>query len=159
MTVAYLASYLKDHLAGSVVAVDILDQLEKSQLPRDLAAQFARLRSDIESDRDELKSLMSRLEVTESWPRKAAAWSAAKMTEIKLRLEDEATGPLRLLELTEAVSLGIEGKLALWRSLAAAAETAAQLRVADYDRLAQRALEQRRRAEDIRMGLARAALG
>lgn len=158
MSVAYLASYLNDHLAGSVVAVDILERLERSPLAADLALQCAGLRRDIESDRNELKTLMSRLEITESWPRKAAAWSAAKMTEIKLRLEDEANGPLRLLELVEAVALGIDGKRALWRSLAAASETAAQLRLADYNGLERRAIEQRRRAEDIRVSFAKAAL-
>ena len=159
MSVAYLASYLNDHLAGSVVAVDILERLERSPLAADLALQCAGLRRDIESDRNELKALMNGVNVTESWPRKAAAWSAAKMTEIKLRLEDEANGPLRLLELIEAVALGIDGKLALWRSLATASETAGQLRQADYNRLEHRAIEQRRRAEDIRLGFARAALG
>jgi hypothetical protein len=157
MSLDHLATYLNDHLAGSVAAVDILEQLEKSQ--SELASQFAALRMDIESDRADLKSLMNRLQIAESWPRKAAAWSAAKMTAIKLRLEDEAGGSLRSLELIEAVALGIDGKLALWRSLAAAAEIAAHLRLADYNRLEQRAIEQRRRAEDIRVRFAKAALG
>ena len=157
MSLDHLATYLNDHLAGSVVAVEILEQLEKSQ--EELASQFAALRMDIEADRADLKTLMNKLEITESWSRKAAAWSAAKMTEIKLRLEDTINGPLRHLELIEAVALGIDGKLALWRSLAAAAEIAAHLRLADYSRLGQRAIEQRRRAEDIRVRFARAALG
>jgi hypothetical protein len=157
MSLDHLATYLNDHLAGSVVAVDILEQLEKSK--DELASQFAALRIDIESDRADLKTLMNSLEISESWPRKAAAWSAAKMTEVKLWLEDEASGPLRRLELIEAVALGIDGKLALWRSLAAAAELAAHLRSVDYNRLEQRAIEQRRKAEDIRVRFAKVALG
>ena len=158
MSATHLATYLNDHLAGSVVAVDILEQLEKSLAATDVGSQLAALRSDIEMDRAELRTLMSKLAISESWPRKLAAWSAAKITEIKLLLEAGTSGPLRLLELIEAVALGIDGKLALWQARAAAAENAPHLRVADYKRLEQRAIEQRRRAEDIRLGFARAAL-
>ena len=62
--------------------------------------------------------------VAESRTRKATAWLTEKVTELKLRLDDPAGGALRLLEALEAVSLGIEGKRALWRALAAAAEDA-----------------------------------
>ncbi len=153
-----LATYLNDHLAGSVMAVDVLAQLEQTHAGTEMARLFAELRADIEADRAELKTLMTRFEIPESRPRKAAAWISAKLSEIKLRLEDDASGPLRLLESVEAVALGIDGKLALWRSLAAAAEVAPKLREVNYDRLAARAKEQRWRAEEIRLTAAKAAL-
>jgi hypothetical protein len=61
------------------------------------------------------------------------------------------TGALRLLEVSEAVALGIEGKRALWRALAAAAEVSPAFQVADYERLTQRAEEQRQRVETVRL--------
>jgi ferritin-like metal-binding protein YciE len=72
-------------------------------------------------------------------------------------VDDSAEGALRLLEVSEAVALGIEGKRALWGALAAAAEAAPALQVADYARLARRAEEQRQRVETVRLGAARAA--
>ena len=155
----HLAAYLNDHLAGSVMAVDLLAQLEESHAGTDMARVFSELRADIEADRTELKALMNRLEIAESRSRKALAWSAAKLAEIKLLIEDDASGPLRLLEGVEAVALGIDGKLALWRSLAAAAQVAPNLRGVNYERLVKRAEEQRRRAEEIRLSSAKAALG
>ena len=101
---------------------------------------------------------MDRLHITESRPRKATVWLTAKLAEIKLNIEDEGSGPLRLLESVEAVALGIDGKLALWRSLSAAAEIDAELRGVDYERLAQRAEKQRQRAEKVRLSAAKAAL-
>jgi hypothetical protein len=53
---------------------------------------------------------------------------------------------LRQLEIWEALSLGIEGKRLLWRSLAARAEATPDLQGTDYGLLQQRADEQRRGA-------------
>jgi hypothetical protein len=158
MANSYLAAYLNDHFAGSVMAVDLLAQLESSHAGTQIARVLSELRGDIEADRRELKSLMDRLHITESRPRKATVWLTAKLAEIKLNIEDEGSGPLRLLESVEAVALGIDGKLALWRSLSAAAEIDAELRGVDYERLAQRAEKQRQRAEKVRLSAAKAAL-
>jgi hypothetical protein len=158
MANSYLAAYLNDHFAGSVMAVDLLAQLENSHAGTQMARVFSELRGDIESDRRELKTLMERLHIIESRPRKATAWLTAKLAEIKLNIEDAGSGPLRLLESVEAVALGIDGKLALWQSLSAAAETNAELRGVDYGRLSQRAEEQRQRAENVRLSAAKAAL-
>jgi hypothetical protein len=101
---------------------------------------------------------MSRLQISESRTRKASAWVTEKFTELKLRIDDPAHGDLRLFESLEALSLGIEGKKSLWLALAAAAEVTPGLRIADYERLKQRAEDQRNRVETRRLGVAQAAL-
>jgi hypothetical protein len=154
----HLATYLNDHLSGSVAAVELLEHLEKAYAETEMARFFAALRSDIEADRQELKALMDRLDVSESRPRKATAWLAGKFTELKMRLDDGARGPLRLLESLEAIALGIQGKLALWRALSAAAQIAPPLLKSDYERLAQRAEEQHSRIEAHRIEAAKTAL-
>jgi hypothetical protein len=158
MTAEHRAIYLNDHLAGAIAALELLKHLESSYAGSNIAKDFAALRTDIAADCDELKMLIERLRAAQSAPRKAAAWLASKLSELKLRVDDRATGPLRLLESVEALRLGIEGKLALWRGLAAAAELAPALRGVDYERLARRAQEQRDRAEAIRLEAAKAAL-
>jgi hypothetical protein len=51
----YLAAYLNDHLAGSVLAVDLLIQLEETHIGTKMAPQFSDLRADIEADRMDLR--------------------------------------------------------------------------------------------------------
>jgi hypothetical protein len=159
MTEKNIATYLNDHLAGSVAALELLEHLEAAHIDTPLAHFVAKLRADIELDRQELETLMGALQITESGTRKATAWLTEKMTELKLRLDDPAGGAVRLLEALEAVAIGIEGKRALWRALAAAADEAPSLRVLDFERLEQRADEQRRQVEERRLEAAKAALG
>ena len=155
----HLATYLNDHLAGSVTAIELLENLQAAYAGKDLERFLADLRNDIEADREELKQFMDQLKITQSRPRKAGAWIAERFAELKMRLDDSAHGPLRLLESLEAVELGITGKLALWQALIAAAEVAPALRGAlDYQRLARRATEQRERVELRRLEAAKAAL-
>ena len=157
MTNDYLRTYLNDHLAGSLVAIDLLEQLEAAYTDTGLASFFAELRRDISADRKELRRLINSLRVTESRPRKVSAWLTGKVTELKLRLDDSARGPLRLLESLEVLGLGIHGKLALWGALGAAADSSPALQGFDYGRLAQRAEKQRSRVEVVRLEAAKAA--
>ena len=158
MAKEHLATYLNDHLSGSVAAIELLKNLQAAYTGTELEQFCAELRNDIEADRQELKQLMDRLEIKQSGARKAGAWITEKLAELKMRLDDSAHGPLRLLESLEAVELGINGKLALWRALMAAAEVAPALRGAlDYQRLAKRATEQIERVEAPRLKAAKAA--
>lgn len=154
----YLAIYLNDHLAGSVVAVELLQHLERAYSGKAVQRFAADLRADIEADRRELQKLMRALHVAESRARQATAWVAEKMTMIKLRLDDRAGGDFRLFEALEALSLGIEGKRGLWVALGDAARSAPSLGQLDYAGLADRAAEQRSRVEALRLEAARTAL-
>ncbi len=154
----HLATYLNDHLAGSVVALELLEHLEAAHAEDPLHDFFRELRADITADRDELEALMKTLNIDQSRTRKATAWFAEKFTELKLRFDDPKAGDLLLFESLEALSLGIEGKLGLWIALAATSETAPSLRIADYARLQHRAQEQRDRVEELRIKTALKAL-
>ena len=154
----HLATYLNDHLAGSVVAVELMDNLETAYADTPIANFVNGIRMEVEADQRELQQLMSRLEISESRTRQVSAWLTEKLTELKLRLDDSARGNLRLFESLEALSLGIEGKKSLWLGLAAAAEISPQLRLLDYERLQARAEEQRSRVETKRIEIAKVAL-
>jgi hypothetical protein len=65
-------------------------------------------------------------------------------------------GSAGLLEVLDTVSTGIEGKRLLWLTLSAAAVPGPS--AADYERLVQRAEEQRRRVETLRLDAAKLAL-
>jgi hypothetical protein len=154
----HLATYLNDHLAGSVIAVELMENLETAYAETPIANFVNGIRMEVEADQRELQELMSRLEISESRTRQVSAWLTEKLTELKLRLDDSARGNLRLFESLEALSLGIEGKKSLWLALAAAAEISPQLRLLDYERLQARAEEQRGRVELKRIEIAKVAL-
>jgi hypothetical protein len=154
----HLAIYLNDHLAGAVVAVELLQHLERLYAGQPVQRFAADLRADIEVDRRELQKLMSSLGVAESRARQATAWLAEKMTMIKLRLDDWAGGDFRLFEALEALSLGIEGKRALWTALREISSAKPSLNQLDYSGLADRAADQRARVDTLRLETARTAL-
>lgn len=154
----HIATYLNDHLAGATGAVELLEHLEKEHAGTEVGRLFAEVHAEVEADRQVLKSIMERLQVSQSRTRKAAAWLGEKAAELKLRLDDSSSGALRLFESLEVLSLGIEGKRSLWRALAAAAEEAPDLKVADYQDLIRRAEDQRGRMEAARLEAARRTL-
>ncbi len=159
MSQQHLATYLNDHLAGAVVALELLAHLEKLYPDTPVGRFCAALRAEIAADRAELEGIMARLDVSRSVTRRVSAWFAEKMSQLKLRLDDPAGGPLLLLEALDALSTGIEGKRLLWCALSAAAADTPALQGTDYARLDRRAEEQRTHVETVRVEAAKAALG
>lgn len=158
MAASHAGVYLNDHLAGSEVALQLLAQLETTHAGDPVATLASELRAEITADRCELEALVARLSVVASKPRQAVAWLAEKTARMKLSWDDSAAGPLRLLEVLEALSLGIEGKRQLWRSLRIAAEESTAYRGPDYDQLERRAEQQRCRVEALRLDAAKVVL-
>jgi len=156
MSKEHLSTYLNDHLAGANFAIEILEHLT-SETPS-LNSSLVALKSEVEEDRGQLKTLMARQNIEESRLRKAEGWIADRLAELKLEVDDDATGRLRRLERLEALAIGIDGKIALWRALEAAARTNTQLGGMDYERLSQRGHEQRARVETLRLQAASEAL-
>ena len=158
MAYTHLATYLNDHLAGSVIALKLLAHLEDVYAGTTLASSVATLHADIEADRQELEQLMARLQIAQRVTRQATAWMAEKMTQLKLHLDDPTDGALRQLEMLEGVAIGIQGKQSLWRALAATAPLIPLLQGVDYAHLMQRGEEQHRKAEALRLEAAKVAL-
>jgi hypothetical protein len=156
MSKEHLSTYLNDHLAGSVVALEVIDQLAEEAA--DLSSVLMETRLEIEADRAQLVDLMKHLDIAESRVRKAGAWLAEQVAEAKFGMDDRSGGLLGRLERLEALVLGIEGKLSLWRALEAASMTDSGLAFVDYKNLAQRAEQQRDRLESLRIQTARSAL-
>ena len=150
-----LTSYLNDHLAGAVGALELLDHLLKGCDDPQLEAFFRSLRLEIEVDRATLEKLIHDLDAKESAVRKAGAWVTEKLARVRLG----PGGEMAMFLSFEALALGITGKQKLWAALAAAAETAPQLRRLDYAKLETRALAQAAQVEVKRLELARRLFG
>lgn len=147
-----LATYLHDHLAGSNFAVDLLEFLRDQHTGEPLTGSAAALLVEIEADRKALQGLIDR--VGEGYPvlKEAAAWVSEKMSRLNL-----GPGAFGTFEALEALSLGIMGKLALWRALATIAETEARVQGVDFEQLTARAQAQHAQVEELRLQAARAA--
>lgn len=150
-----LSSYLNDHLAGSVGALELLDRLVDIYKGKPLERCFTDLRQEIEADQETLKALIARLGQEESTVRKAGAWVIEKLSRAKIQPGETGEGEMGLFLALEGLALGITGKRALWRALAAASATVPQLRSLDYDALEKRAKEQHDRVEAKRLEIAR----
>lgn len=150
-----LTTYLNDHHAGSLAALEMINHLIETFEGNSLGQFFKELRAEIQTDQQTLENLIEKIGADENAVKKAGAWVAEKFSRAKIRVSDSADGQLGLLHALEALMLGITGKRALWTALAAAAERVPQLRALDYAILEQRAIEQRDRVEAKRLEVAR----
>lgn len=154
-----LRTYLSDHLAGSVGALEIIGRAAEREAGTELGRFFAGLGREVEADQEVLRDLLVRLGGSESTVKKAAVWLADKASQLKLAVSGEAAALARVEEL-EALAMGIQGKLGLWTALQAVSGSGADLRFQGIDlaRLADRARQQYEAVERRRIEAARAAL-
>jgi len=150
-----LDSYLNDHLAGSVGALELLDHWIKLCDGKPLAKFFAGLRAEIETDQKTLQELMRTLGTKQSSIRRAGAWVAEKFSRAGLAIAGDESDGLDLVLALETIAMGITGKKLLWRALAAA--DVPRPGNIDFVELEQRAEEQIARVELERMRAAREA--
>src|SRR2546423_14416479 len=112
-----LAAYLNDHLAGSVAALALIDDLISASDDEQLKQFFASLKRDIESDQKILERLIERIGEDEGVVRKSAAWLSEKAARAKFKIAGEDFGGLGFVQALEMLALGIRGKELLWRAL------------------------------------------
>jgi hypothetical protein len=133
-----LAIYLHDHLAGSHFAIELLDSLHDRYKDDDLGRFALALSAEVKRDQDTLQQIIdhvgrAQLDLTE-----AVGWASEKVSQFKMR-RDDSGGRLGTFEALEALSLGIRGKLALWRALPVIREVDQRVPAEDFGRLAVRA--------------------
>jgi hypothetical protein len=151
-----LATYLQDHLAGSVHAVGLLEFMRDEHAGEPLGQFASDLLTEIESDREVLRRLAEGVGSGASASKELGAWFGERLSRIKLHHHtDDGLGTFEALEFLE---LGIGGKLALWRALGAAAPTDARLKGIDFEYLAARAEFQQSQVEERRLEAAQVAL-
>jgi hypothetical protein len=153
-----LITYLNDHLAGSVAALELLDHLIRLQPGTAGERALVAVRSEVEKDRQTLQGLLHEVGGKESRVRQVAAWLTEKLGRAKLRLDDPGSGELQMLEALEALALGIQGKAALWRALAVASAQVPQVRHLNFAALEEQAQNQFQRVDSLRLQAAPAAL-
>jgi hypothetical protein len=144
-----LASYLNDHLAGSVSALELIAHWAHDQKGKSLGDFFAETEKEIKADQDVLRDVMRSLGVEESKVRKAGAWAAEKLGRARLIIAGDEPGSLGLVLTLEGIIMGVPGKKLMWRARAAA--NLPQLGDYDFDELQRRTEQQIERIEAERM--------
>jgi hypothetical protein len=144
-----LPSYLNDHLAGSVGALELIEHWAKLHEGKPLGDFFRDIRAGIREDQEKLREVMRSLGVDESKARKAGAWVAEKAGRARLIIAGDEPDRLGLVLTLEGLIMGVTGKKLLWRALATA--SLPQLKGYNFEELQRRAEEQIERIEAERM--------
>jgi hypothetical protein len=154
-----LETYLQDHLAGAMHAIELLESIRDEYGSEPVGKFAGRIVVEIEADRGVLRALTERVAAGSDsiTAKEAIAWLSEKVSRLKLRRGGK--NGLGLFESLEFLSLGIEGKLALWRALAEIAPNDSRLLGMDFEDLCGRARSQRAMTEEWRLEAARTALG
>lgn len=152
-----LGTYLNDHLAGSIGAVELVERVIRENEGDPFARRLEAILGEIRQDQAVLQELIERSGSGENPLKKAGAWLAEKAGRVKLGGTDEPR-ELSRMEVLEMLAMGIHGKRALWRALRTVAGKHAVLRDLDLDLLERRALEQHDRVEEMRLAAAQEVL-
>jgi len=138
-----LPIYLNDHLAAGTGGCELARRAAGSNEGTELGDFLADLAAQLQADHAQLEDVMVRLDVGRDQLKVGAGWLGEKVGRLKLngRLFDYS--PLsRVIEL-EGLIAGVTAKLALWRTLAAAAPTEPRVAEIDFVHLIERAEAQR----------------
>nr|WP_063779299.1 hypothetical protein [Kibdelosporangium sp. MJ126-NF4]CEL18192.1 hypothetical protein [Kibdelosporangium sp. MJ126-NF4]CTQ90578.1 hypothetical protein [Kibdelosporangium sp. MJ126-NF4] len=154
-----LGIYLNDHMAGAVAGGDLARRVAGAERREIYGPALRRLAADIEDDRAELLAIMDALDIPVRRYKTWAAWAAARVGSLKPYGRLLSRSPLsRVVEL-EALSLGVKGKTAGWRTLRDRADHDTRLDAQRLDELIERARAQFDDLERLRALAAAEAFG
>jgi hypothetical protein len=148
-------SYLNDHLAGSISALELIAHWVEVHKGEPLGSFFVETEREIKADQDTLREVMRNLGVEESKMRQAGAWAAEKVGRARLIIAGDERGSLGLVLTLEGLIMGVTGKKLMWRALVAS--KLPQLNGYNFEELQRRAEQQVERIEAERMTAVRQA--
>lgn len=153
-----LRIYLNDHYAGSAAGDALVRRVSRVHGQGPAGRRLRGLADEIAEDRESLVRIMAALDVPVMRARALIMRCAEKVGRAKLNGRLVSRSPLSdVLEL-EALRLGVEGKLALWQSLAEVARGDDRIDAGTVHHLADRAERQIEQLEDLRLAAVRLAL-
>ena len=145
-----LSIYMNDHLAGSIAGSELAKRAARNNEGTPYGPFLERLQQEVAEDRETLERIMDDLGIKRSAVKGAGAWLAEKAGRLKLNGQLTGYSDLSRVEELEGLSLGVEGKLSLWRALQQVRDEYPPLESAELERLIERAEMQRKELEDHR---------
>jgi carbon monoxide dehydrogenase subunit G len=106
-----LGIYLNDHLTGTTASTELARRISRTH------PELRVLADDIEADRKELLDFMRQAGVESRPHKEALGWLTEKAGRLKLNGRVLGRSPLSDVIELETLRVGIEGKIALWRTL------------------------------------------
>ena len=150
-----LDSYLNEHLAGSVSALELIGHWAKIHKDEPLGSFFTEIEKEIKADQETLRDIMRTLGIEESKVRKASAWAAEKVGRTRMIFAGEEPDSLGLVLTLEGLIMGVTGKRGLWGALAVLESQG--LDSYNFEQLQRRAEQQVERIEAERISAVRQA--
>ncbi|AKJ05287.1 hypothetical protein ATI61_102349 [Archangium gephyra] len=150
MNVALLKIYLNDHLAGSILGLELARRAKAENADNAVGEYLETFERELLEDRSILQSVMSALGFKRDVLKQGMAWVGEKLGRLKLNGQLTGYSPLsRVVEL-EGLCLGTEGRLSMWRTLRRLSRKDERLGRFDFSSLIARAEHQRRTLERLR---------
>jgi hypothetical protein len=151
-----LEVYLTDHLAGATAGVNLSQMAAEEHRADDHGPFFGEIASEIKADFETLERLIDELGVGKSATKTAAAEIGSKVMAPKFVGGDD--DELNAFITLETLSMGVEGKICMWKALKTVSDAYPTLESFDLDELIARGESQRERIEAERLEVAPQAL-
>ncbi|MFI2346613.1 hypothetical protein ACH492_06040 [Streptomyces sp. NPDC019443] len=116
-----VAIYLNDHLAGATAGVELARRMVQEHGRSAYRGDLETLAAEISRDRRALLELMASLDIAVRRYKICAAWLSERLGRLKPNGRVVRRSPLSMLVEVEALRVGVEGKVLLWRTLLASA--------------------------------------
>jgi hypothetical protein len=146
-----LAIYLRDHLGGAQVALNLLEAMGDEHEDERYREFAKRLLPEIQADDKTLRSIAKAIDAEPDGIKNAGGWLLEKVA--RLKLGHTKSAGFEFFESLEMLSLGIAGKQSLWKALRIASNEDHRLREYDFDLLLRRAEDQFELVEQERLRL------
>ena len=156
MAYSGLDTYLNDHIAGAIAGVNLAKMAAEEHQTDEHGPFFSEIYAAIQADFDTLQQLAKSLGVDESASKSALAEIGSKVMAPKFTggEDDELNAFVTL----ETLSIGIEGKVCMWKALKTVESEYAAFKEFDIDELVARGISQREKIEEQRQKVAPLAL-
>ena len=115
--IRYLQIYLNDHLAGATAGRSLARRAVRNASTSEIRKPLERLADEIDMDRQALLDIMRSLGTTSDPIKIALGLVTERLGRLKFNGHLLQPSPLGQLIELETLSLGVEGKISLWRSL------------------------------------------
>jgi len=148
-----LAVYLNDHLAASTAGVELARRAAKSH-DGERGEELSRLADEIAEDREALRGLMQRLDVSESTVKATAGWLGEKVGRLKPNDHLVSRSPLSDVLEIEMLRTGTAARIAGFQVLRAVAVHDSRVTKEELETLIDRADDQAERLYRIHLQLA-----
>ena len=148
-----LDSYLNDHLAGSISALELIAHWAEDHKGEPLGSFFVEIEKEIKADQSTFRDVMRVIGIEESKVRKASAWAAEKVGRARMIIAGDEANSLGLVLTLEGLIMGVTGKKLMWRALSAV--KLPELKGYNFEELQRRAEQQVERIEAERISAVR----